>query len=276
MSAASRVILSLVLASLGAAASLLPWATDKETTATLALRQQDVMVPTAASAVRLVQGPPTEPSAILPEPTTLITDRHPVRRPITLNQPAKPRGREAVARELQRELRRVGCYAGQLHGLWTASTRWAMRAFNDRVNAVLPTDEPDGVLLALVQAQPAKVCGTPCPTGQGLSSSGRCVPDAILAHRGGSKVASMLREPSASTPSAWTMTTTAGGPPPTRADQDHPDGAAVVGQGPRAVTHPAEARAPRRAAEGRRHRPVSRDRSWAYNLLRQRGGFTFN
>ena len=140
MSAASRIILFLVLASLGAAASLLPWGTDKETTATLALRQQDVAVPTAASAVQPMQGPPTEPSAILPEPTTLITDRHPVRRPITLNQPAKPRGREAVARELQRELRRVGCYAGQLHGVWTASTRWAMRAFNDRVNAVLPTN----------------------------------------------------------------------------------------------------------------------------------------
>lgn len=81
MSAASRVILFLVLASLGAAASLLPWATDKETTATLALRQQDVMVPTAASAVRLVQGPPTEPSAILQAPTTLIGTRSAVPSP---------------------------------------------------------------------------------------------------------------------------------------------------------------------------------------------------
>ena len=92
-----------------------------------------------------------------------------------------PRDRDAIGRELQKELKRVGCYEGELNGAWTPLTRQAMKAFTDRVNATLPTDEPDSILLTLVQAYQDKVCGKPCPAGQGLSDIGRCVPTAILA-----------------------------------------------------------------------------------------------
>ena len=94
---------------------------------------------------------------------------------------AVPQDRDAIGRELQKELKRVGCYEGELNGAWTPSTRQAMKAFTDRVNATLPTDEPDSILLTLVQAYQDKVCGKPCPAGQGLSDVGRCVPNAILA-----------------------------------------------------------------------------------------------
>jgi hypothetical protein len=56
-----------------------------------------------------------------------------------------------------------------------------MKTFTERLNATLPMDEPDGVLLAMVQGEPDRVCGKPCPPGQGPSEDGRCLPDAILA-----------------------------------------------------------------------------------------------
>jgi hypothetical protein len=92
-----------------------------------------------------------------------------------------PRDRDTLARELQKELKRVGCYEGELNGTWTLLTRRAMKAFTDRVNATLPVDEPDAILFTMVQGHQDKVCGKPCPSGQGLSEDGRCLPSAILA-----------------------------------------------------------------------------------------------
>jgi peptidoglycan hydrolase-like protein with peptidoglycan-binding domain len=105
-----------------------------------------------------------------------------VRAPIALATPATPmpRDRESLVRELQRELRRVGCYDGTLNGSWTVSTRSAMKAFTNRVNAGLPTKEPDQILLALVEGHHGRACGT-CPNGQSLANDGRCLPNAILA-----------------------------------------------------------------------------------------------
>ena len=94
---------------------------------------------------------------------------------------AVPNDRASLARALQRELQRVGCYDGEINGNWSTSTRMAMKAFTDRVNASLPTDAPDYILLSLVQRHEGKACGTGCPTGQNLSDEGRCVPSAVLA-----------------------------------------------------------------------------------------------
>jgi len=89
--------------------------------------------------------------------------------------------RVTLARDLQRELRRVGCYDGEINGAWTPSTRRGMKAFMDRVNAMLPLEEPDYVLLALLKNHTDNACDKPCPSGQGLSEDGRCVPNAFLA-----------------------------------------------------------------------------------------------
>jgi hypothetical protein len=93
---------------------------------------------------------------------------------------AIPRDRDSLARGLQKELRRVGCYEGELNGVWTPATRRAMKTFTDRVNATLPVEEPDAVLFAMVQSQQDRVCGKPCPIDQGLSEDGRCLPNALL------------------------------------------------------------------------------------------------
>jgi hypothetical protein len=61
---------------------------------------------------------------------------------------AAPSDRPYLVRELQRELKQVGCYLRDINGIWTTSTRDAMKAFIERVNARLPVDEPDAILLA--------------------------------------------------------------------------------------------------------------------------------
>jgi Putative peptidoglycan binding domain len=43
-------------------------------------------------------------------------------------------------REVQRELKRVGCYSQEIDGEWGPATRRAMKDFTDRANAVLPLE----------------------------------------------------------------------------------------------------------------------------------------
>jgi len=106
----------------------------------------------------------------------------PGRTPLVQQPPkavAPPGSRAALVRALQTELTRVGCYDGEISGIWNAASRRAMRTFTDRVNARLPTDEPDQILLSLVQGHRRRVCGVACPAGQQEDRGGRCVPSAL-------------------------------------------------------------------------------------------------
>jgi hypothetical protein len=85
----------------------------------------------------------------------------------------------SLAREAQKELNRVGCYEGEINGIWTPSSRLAAQRFVDRVNAKLPTDKPDEVLLALLRDQSGTVCGQ-CQQDQSLDATGRCMPTALV------------------------------------------------------------------------------------------------
>jgi hypothetical protein len=86
--------------------------------------------------------------------------------------------RATLAREIQRHLKRVGCYDGEVNGVWSPSSRRAMKAFTDRVNATLPVEAPDFVLLAMVESHASQACGRPC--AQGESDQTHCVPSAII------------------------------------------------------------------------------------------------
>lgn len=98
-----------------------------------------------------------------------------------------------LARSLQKELKRVGCYDGEINGNWTAASRRAMKTFTDRVNATLPIDEPDYILLTLVQGHAAEACGARCPADQTLAKDGKCQPRAIVAQA--EKNATKRRQP---------------------------------------------------------------------------------
>ena len=188
-----------------------------------------------------------------------------------------PRDRDGIGRELQKELRRVGCYDGELNGAWTASTRQAMKAFTNRVNATLPTDEPDSILLTLVQAYQDKVCGKPCPAGQGLTDAGRCVPNAILA-KAAKKGVPVAAAPPAEKPmpaiTGWSTTTTAAAPAPPTGTAPTQGRMALAGpETPGATLPGAQAPAATPPAPNKEKRPPkvvgASEGSWARNMFKR-------
>lgn len=120
---------------------------------------------------------PTSPGAVVREP------QQPVHR-FTSAKPVGADGRRELSRFIQGELKRVGCYDGEIDGVWTGSTRKAMKSFNDRINASLPVEEPDYILLTLLQGHSSRACGNGCPTGQVLVGDDRCQPQAVVAQAG--------------------------------------------------------------------------------------------
>jgi hypothetical protein len=116
-----------------------------------------------------VQPPAPQPAA-----------RPPPERPQPSIGPGPMSDPAALTRTLQRELKRVGCYEGDVSGVWSPASRAAMKAFVDRVNASLPVDRPDPILLALVQAHQGYACSEACPAGEARNADGRCLPIAII------------------------------------------------------------------------------------------------
>lgn len=121
---------------------------------------------TAADGVRK-WAVPLETAAIQP-PATPIDPPRLVSGPTPATPPAKtvlasdpPKAGEAqraLARNIQRELKRVGCYAGALDGDWSSTTQTAMLAFNESVRVQLPVKSPDYILLTLLQGHTARAC----------------------------------------------------------------------------------------------------------------------
>lgn len=92
-------------------------------------------------------------------------------------------GRFELAQALQTELRRVGCYLGDIDGDWGSGSRRAMTGFNERVNASLPVEKPDYILLTMVRRYDGPACET-CRAGERMQD-GRCIPNAVLANARG-------------------------------------------------------------------------------------------
>lgn len=116
------------------------------------------------------------------QPWTTVVSAEPSRTAILRSaEPGDARTRFELARDLQRELKRAGCYGGDITGVWSPSTKRAMSAFMDRANATLPINAPDYILLSLVENHGDISCATACPSGQAMSASGRCVPDVVAA-----------------------------------------------------------------------------------------------
>lgn len=80
--------------------------------------------------------------------------------------PSKPTGEahRVLTRNIQRELKRVGCYAGDIDGEWSPATRTAMKSFNDTVRVPFPVAAPDYILLTLLQGQTSLACIKPDPS----------------------------------------------------------------------------------------------------------------
>ena len=127
-----------ILAGAGVAAALLSFATY--------LGQRMETAASAQAPVVVTVSPRPGQPAVQPTP----------RQPAT--GVALPQDPTALARQLQSELKRVGCYDGEITGVWSPRTREAMKAFTDQANATLPVDKPDHILLALVQGHHGVAC----------------------------------------------------------------------------------------------------------------------
>lgn len=136
------------------------------------------------SATYAVPAPPLPTStAVTTEPTTLPAVSIPNTIPPRAAAPstgASPNIQRQLARQIQAELKRVGCYSGRLDGSWGERSRTAMATFIARVNASLPTTEPDVFLLSLIKGQVSAVCGPTCGTDEEPSGS-RCVARSVVA-----------------------------------------------------------------------------------------------
>jgi len=167
--------------------------------ATVAAEQPGLRQPVtpSASAVSAFAAPELATAAV-PRPETVVgppltvdpptgaweTRLDPVSIPAREVVPASPaavqKTQRQLARQIQSELTRVGCYTGRLDGSWGDQSRAAMTAFIARVNASLPTREPDVILLSLIKGQTGEVCGVACRPGD-VAAAGRCAPRTVLA-----------------------------------------------------------------------------------------------
>lgn len=87
---------------------------------------------------------------------------------------AAPANDPKLTRKIQRELRRVGCLKSTADGVWGSGTERAMRRFSERIDADLPIDGPDAVLLILLEKFDNRACGASCPEGEAPNAQGRC------------------------------------------------------------------------------------------------------
>lgn len=146
----------------------------------------------AKRAVRVVQAPN---APILKSTPKLLRRTDPwdakIVRTIEPGSYAQPLGRNQLSeadrwrlvRDVQSELRRVGCYFGKIDGSWGGGSKSALSEFLQAVNSVLPVNEPDYILLSLVRSQRDTVCGRTCRTGYTKSQQGTCLPNAVIAQR---------------------------------------------------------------------------------------------
>jgi hypothetical protein len=115
--------------------------------------------------------------------TTVVRPHRSATAVLRSSKPGDAATRYELARDLQRELKRAGCYGGEINGVWSTGTKRAMAAFLDRANATLPIKTPDFILLSLVQNHNDIACTAECPTGQSMDRAGRCIPSAVIAQQ---------------------------------------------------------------------------------------------
>lgn len=254
----SRLGVLVTLASVTASAFAWSWYSDS-----VSDRERQVMVSTSAADNTLATSATSERSRVFSAKDPLLATPHliestparpaaPDRATVTAtrgDEPAAPKrmttpvssksltslrpgdadARAQLVRDIQYELKRVGCYGGEVHGGWNSGTKHAMKLFTDRVNATLPLEEPDYVLLTLVQNEKPGTCGSGCPDGQLASENGRCLPRAIMAQQRSARAKGVtIATPDQERAIAEVSQPSAGPPLPGRMGVGAPAGESVV------------------------------------------------
>jgi hypothetical protein len=189
----------LIVAGVGLAVQSLQWPVDGAATANR-MAQADAVAtpPTSADKGRDSTPVHATPNASSPVPSGAATARFAAppaapAKPVAVQQPSvgpkalpihptapPPLDRGRLTKELLVQLKRVGCYGGPIGSSWTASARKSMKTFTEYVNATLPVDQPDYILLMMVQSYQGQACGGACPAGQLRAPNGSCLPQTIV------------------------------------------------------------------------------------------------
>jgi hypothetical protein len=163
-----------------------------------AAKVADAVRPYVTGIVTLVRGndqpPDAGPASRLPEPAKprlvdLAQNEAPISDVPSTGQAeavatvvANGTDRTALVIKLQRELKRVGCYAGSGSGDWDDPTRRAMATFDARIGARLSLKAPEPKFLTLVAGYRNRACGPPCPLGHLPDEDGKCTVTAQFAN----------------------------------------------------------------------------------------------
>ncbi len=106
---------------------------------------------------RCTQYPPPPPAVVAALPERAKGDA------------AAPGDKAALALDVQKELKRVGCYSGEVDGKWGDGTRTALNDFATRAKVSLSADEPTQSALDTLTASKEGVC--PQSSGKRKSAS---------------------------------------------------------------------------------------------------------
>jgi hypothetical protein len=174
------------------------------TYATLSGDHTDARAPRPASLTMAVVKPLLSAAETDPPKAMPMGELTP-RIPVALHVPSSPAPLDTltITREIQLQLKRVGCYQGAINGVWSPAVMRSMKEFADHANAILPVERPDIILLALVQNHRGGACGASCPGEQARAADGRCLPHALMARTAKKKpIDADLISASVPTPSA--------------------------------------------------------------------------
>lgn len=111
----------------------------------------------AAMLDRLKEETVPAPAAVPPPET--VSPPAPDAAPPPSPPPPSP---ETLARAAQSELKRIGCYAGAIDGLWGPGSRKALETYALQSGRVLDADLPTAEILDLLKAATGRVCPLDC------------------------------------------------------------------------------------------------------------------
>jgi TraM recognition site of TraD and TraG len=114
--------------------------------------------------IRTASKPPPTP-LVFTQPVPEPAPPHVAAIPPPAAQPKSIDPRE-MARRLQAELYRVGCYPGSQDGNWESQSANAVRLFNRQAHAELDSEVPSSESVATVREHAGRVCPLICPQGE--------------------------------------------------------------------------------------------------------------
>ena len=85
-----------------------------------------------------------------------------------------PSGTSTLARDIQAELKRLGCFVGDPDTTWTTKASEALARYLKAAKQALPSEGLTTVFLERLKWTPTRTCPTPCGSGQKLAD-GKCI-----------------------------------------------------------------------------------------------------